>query len=289
MAEIGDTGQAGWDEACRREAAIRDLVNRDPKRLKIGAVGAVGREVGVGRATLYRRIARFRRTRAVEDLRGPGSGRPEGTRVLNADEEWLLNDAFVYFDNRNDKDAEADASPALDAPHPECCAILLPLLDAQRGPRPWLRPALRRAATANAEACAAAGVPTYCAPVSPTIWETCRSEERQFTRRDCSFASGQRVDVNHCVKPQAGQRGTDFDWPSVLVGNPTQGPTAAEPNRFCPRLMLDVRSADGNITISRVQLPKDAAMNDAARYRADFFARVRPGTEEFLLSGGVRD
>jgi hypothetical protein len=30
MAESGDEDRAGWDEACRREAAIPDLLNRYP-------------------------------------------------------------------------------------------------------------------------------------------------------------------------------------------------------------------------------------------------------------------
>ena len=34
MAESGEEDLAGWDEACRREAAIRDLLNRYPKRLR---------------------------------------------------------------------------------------------------------------------------------------------------------------------------------------------------------------------------------------------------------------
>jgi putative transposase len=83
MAAIGDKDQAGWDEACRWEAAIRDLQNRYLKRLKISAVEAVGWEFGLRRASLYRLIARYRRTRTVEDLRGRASGRPEGTRVLD--------------------------------------------------------------------------------------------------------------------------------------------------------------------------------------------------------------
>ena len=34
MAEIGDEDRAGLDETSRREAAIRDLLNRYPKRLR---------------------------------------------------------------------------------------------------------------------------------------------------------------------------------------------------------------------------------------------------------------
>ena len=94
MAEIGDEDQAGWDEACCREAAIRDLLNRYPKRLRISVVEGVAWELGVSRATLYRLIARYRQTRTVEGLRGLGSGRPEGTRVLNSDEETLIREVL---------------------------------------------------------------------------------------------------------------------------------------------------------------------------------------------------
>ena len=92
MAEIGDEDQAGWDEACRREAAIRDLLNRYPKRLRISVVEAVAWELEVSRATLYRLIARYRQTRTVDGLRGPGSGRPEGARVLHLNEETLIRE-----------------------------------------------------------------------------------------------------------------------------------------------------------------------------------------------------
>jgi hypothetical protein len=40
----------------------------------------------------YRLIARYMQTRNVEGLRGPGSGRPEGTRVINSDEETLIRE-----------------------------------------------------------------------------------------------------------------------------------------------------------------------------------------------------
>lgn len=84
--------QPGWDEACRREAAIRDLLNRHPKRLKVAAVDGVAWELGVSRATLYRLIERYRASRTVEGLRGPGRGRQGGTRILAAAKEALINE-----------------------------------------------------------------------------------------------------------------------------------------------------------------------------------------------------
>jgi len=92
MPEIGGEVQVGRDEACRREAAIRDLLNGYPKRLRMSVVGAIAWELGVSQATLYRLIARYRQTRTVEGLRGAGSGRPEGTRILHLDEETLIRE-----------------------------------------------------------------------------------------------------------------------------------------------------------------------------------------------------
>lgn len=50
MADESDEDRPGWDEACRREAAIRDLINRYPERLRVTAVDDVAWELGVSRA-----------------------------------------------------------------------------------------------------------------------------------------------------------------------------------------------------------------------------------------------
>jgi putative transposase len=44
MAEENVDDRPGWEEACRREAAIRDLINRYPKRLTVTAVDEVAWE-----------------------------------------------------------------------------------------------------------------------------------------------------------------------------------------------------------------------------------------------------
>ena len=71
---------------------VRDLLNRHPKRLKVTAVDGVAWELGVSRATLYRLIGRYRATRTVEGLWGPGRGRQEGARVLDDAKETLINE-----------------------------------------------------------------------------------------------------------------------------------------------------------------------------------------------------
>ena len=90
--EAVDEEQLAWDEGCRREAAIRDLLNRHPKRLRTSEVEDVAWELGISRATLYRLIARYRQTGTVEGLYGPGSGRREGTQFLHPDEDMLIRE-----------------------------------------------------------------------------------------------------------------------------------------------------------------------------------------------------
>ena len=48
---VGD-GEPDWDEACRREEAIRDLLRRHPQRLTHAAVDDVAGQLGLSRASL---------------------------------------------------------------------------------------------------------------------------------------------------------------------------------------------------------------------------------------------
>lgn len=90
--EEGAEDPPEWAEACRREAAIRDLLHRYPKRLKGTAVDDAAWELGVSRATLYRLIGRYRVTRTVEGLYGAGRGRRTGTRFLSPAKETLIRE-----------------------------------------------------------------------------------------------------------------------------------------------------------------------------------------------------
>lgn len=82
----------GWSGACRREAAIRDLLDRHPERVTISAVESIAWELGFSRPTAYRLIARYRLTRTVEGLRGSVRGRRAGTRILDPAEETLIRE-----------------------------------------------------------------------------------------------------------------------------------------------------------------------------------------------------
>src|SRR5262249_6243180 len=70
----------GWEEAYRREAAIRDLIQKYPKRLMVAAVDDVAWELGVGRAPMYRLIERYRANAPSRD--SSGRGRPPDTLLL---------------------------------------------------------------------------------------------------------------------------------------------------------------------------------------------------------------
>ncbi len=76
----------------RRTRRKEGLLDRHPERLTISAVESVAWELGLSRPTLYRLIARYRLTRTVEALRGPGRGRRAGTRVLDPAEETLIRE-----------------------------------------------------------------------------------------------------------------------------------------------------------------------------------------------------
>jgi putative transposase len=52
MDDESERDQRDWEEACRREAAVGDLIRRHPNRLTVGAVDQVASELGVSRATV---------------------------------------------------------------------------------------------------------------------------------------------------------------------------------------------------------------------------------------------
>ncbi|WP_348628655.1 helix-turn-helix domain-containing protein [Mesorhizobium sp. M1A.F.Ca.IN.022.07.1.1] len=68
-----------WNEACRREEAIRKLLKRYPKRLSGQAVAGLAWELDLSRATLYRMIKLFRAGGTVSSLMERKRGRPQGT------------------------------------------------------------------------------------------------------------------------------------------------------------------------------------------------------------------
>ena len=70
-----------WEEACRREEAIREFLRRHPKGLTYAAVDGVASELGVSRMTVYRLIQSFRSAGTVTSLLPRSRGRPQGLRM----------------------------------------------------------------------------------------------------------------------------------------------------------------------------------------------------------------
>lgn len=101
--ETGDAGvgddEPDWEEACRREEAIRELLRRHPQRLTHAAVDDVAGQLGLSRASLYRLIQRFRAGGTVTALMPSPEGRPKGLRLLDAKREAVIRQALkdVYL------------------------------------------------------------------------------------------------------------------------------------------------------------------------------------------------
>lgn len=97
-AGVGDD-EPDWEEACRREEAIRDLLRRHPRRLTHAAVDDVAGQLGLSRASLYRLIRRFRAGDTVTALMPSPEGRPKGLRLLDAKREAVIRQALkdVYL------------------------------------------------------------------------------------------------------------------------------------------------------------------------------------------------
>ncbi|WP_292649020.1 helix-turn-helix domain-containing protein, partial [Mesorhizobium sp.] len=89
--DSNDYGErARWNEACRREEAIRKLVERYPKSLSGQAVTDLAWELDLSRATLYRMIKLFRAGGTVSSLMDRKRGRRQGHRALDQDREALV-------------------------------------------------------------------------------------------------------------------------------------------------------------------------------------------------------
>jgi putative transposase len=75
-----------WEEACRREDVVRDLLRLHPEGAPATAVAEACQSLMVSRATLFRLIERFKRQQTVSSLlprkrgRAPGSKNPDEAR-----------------------------------------------------------------------------------------------------------------------------------------------------------------------------------------------------------------
>jgi putative transposase len=86
-----------WEEACRREEAIRIFVQRRSDGLKNWSVSDLAQDLGLSRATAYRMIELFRSGGTVTSLMGKSPGRPQGHHALDAEREGIIKQAIETF------------------------------------------------------------------------------------------------------------------------------------------------------------------------------------------------
>ena len=92
-----------WEEACRREDAIRTLVGRRTSALSAKEVEAAAIELGVSRATLYSMIQLYREGRTVSSLLPRSVGRPKKSRSLSPEREALIAQTIRQFYLKREK------------------------------------------------------------------------------------------------------------------------------------------------------------------------------------------
>ena len=89
MSDEAERDERDWEEACRREDAIRTLLTGRTSTLTAREVEAVAVELGLSRATLYRMIRRYRDGGTVSSLLPRSVGRPKKSRSLAPEREAL--------------------------------------------------------------------------------------------------------------------------------------------------------------------------------------------------------
>jgi putative transposase len=88
---------ADWEEACRREGAIRKFVQSRADGSKSPSVRELAQDLGLSRATTYRMVELFRAGCTVTSLMGKTPGRPHGHRTLDAQREGVIREAIETF------------------------------------------------------------------------------------------------------------------------------------------------------------------------------------------------
>jgi putative transposase len=115
-----------WAEGFRRLQAIQQKAQPQRGRLTAADMAALSAELRVSQATLYRLIARYRRSATVEALLPGSSGRPVGFRLLDDKVEAIIARCIreVYLTQNRPTLARLVAEV-----HARCMAAELPLPD----------------------------------------------------------------------------------------------------------------------------------------------------------------
>jgi putative transposase len=94
MGGIDKEDELIWQEACRREEAISELLRQHPGQLTVAAVDGVADALGLSRATVYRLIVRYRASRTVSALVANAPGRRNGSQFLKPEQEAVIQEAI---------------------------------------------------------------------------------------------------------------------------------------------------------------------------------------------------
>jgi putative transposase len=87
----GNIDAREWDEACRRDEAIRRLIEQSTGGpVGRASVSETATTLGISTATLYRLIGKFRKERRVSALLQGKRGRPVGTRAISETVEAII-------------------------------------------------------------------------------------------------------------------------------------------------------------------------------------------------------
>ena len=97
MIDEADQEERDWEEACRREDAIRSLLNGRTSTVAAKEVEEVAVELGLSRATLYCMIGRYRDGGTVSSLLPRSVGRPKKSRSLAPEREALIAETIRQF------------------------------------------------------------------------------------------------------------------------------------------------------------------------------------------------
>lgn len=92
-----DPDDPRWPEAERRDALLRRLLKASGWKLTREVVEAAREKLGIPRSTLFRLVARFRRTKRATSLLARSAGTPDGAKRLDPRIEALIAEQIERF------------------------------------------------------------------------------------------------------------------------------------------------------------------------------------------------
>jgi len=96
-AGIIDPEDPRWPEAERRDALLRRLLKASGWQLTREVVETAREELGIPRSTLFRLVARFRRTKRTTSLLPQAAGTPSGAKRIDPKVESLIKEQIDRY------------------------------------------------------------------------------------------------------------------------------------------------------------------------------------------------